>query len=142
MQATNKKITRAQAIDALRAKLLTLADDEHSMCWVAAKKHVFCGGFSQWKFDELRRRNPAIVKRHPHVSRPELEELADRWQLARQFVQDTPTACDTQAIERDTCRGWDEFSDEQLAEFHEELLGERVEIAPPAASGPTTAPPR
>ena len=131
-----KKLTRAEAIDALRAKLLTLTDDEHSMCEVASKLHLYCGGFSQWKFDELRRRYAHIVKHRPHVSRPALEELANRWQLARQFVQGTLLACDTQTMERHTCHGWDGFSDEQLTQFYAELLGEPVEIASASASGP------
>jgi hypothetical protein len=139
-EATMKKLTRADAIEALRAKLLTLTDDEHSMCWVATKSHAFCGGFSQWKFDELRRRHAQIVRSRPHISRPELEELADRWQLARQFVQGTLLACDTQTKEHDLCRGWDEFTDEKLAEFCKELLDEPVEIVPGAASGPLAPP--
>lgn len=137
-----KKLTRAETIEALRAKLLTLTDDEHSMCWVAKTSHTFCGGFSQWKFDELRRRYAHIVKRHPHISRPELEELANRWQLARQFVRDTSLACDTESMEHRTCRGWEEFSDEKLAEFHQELLGEPVEIVSGAASGTPPPAPR
>jgi hypothetical protein len=125
-----KTIQRQQALDDLRAKLLSLTDDEHCTCLVAARLHIYCGGFSQWKYQELKERYGWIVKNRAHVSRPELEDLANRWQLARQFVQGTELACDTQTLEHHTCKGWDGFSDQDLARFYHELLGEAVEIAP------------
>ncbi len=132
-----KQITRAQAIEALRSRFLELVDDEHCMCLVASKLHVFCGGFSQWKTHELRQRYDWIVKRRPRITRRELEDLANRWQLARQFVQETPLSCDTQSLEHHTCQGWQGFSDEQLAGFHRDLLAEEVEIVPQAATQPS-----
>ncbi len=125
-----KNITRADAIDALRARFLQLADDEHCMCAVASKLHTFCGGFSQWNSRELRERYDWIVRRRPRIPRPQLEELANRWQLARQFVQGTELSCDTQSIEHHTCEGWDGFTDEQLATHYREVFGEDVEITP------------
>ena len=65
------------------------------------------------------------------MKRPELEDLANRWQLARQYVLGTQLACDTQADDREhhhTCRGWTDFTDEQLGQFCRELLAEEVEI--------------
>jgi L-iditol 2-dehydrogenase len=53
-----RTLTRNQIIDALRAKFLTLVDDEHSICDVAARLHIFCGGFAQYI-----RVMPWIVKR-------------------------------------------------------------------------------
>ena len=130
-----KKLTRDQAIGAIRAKLLTLVDDEHSMCQVAARLGIYCGGFAQWKTGELRKRHGWIVRNRPAVKRPELEDLANRWQLARQYVLGTRIACDTQADEHERhhiCRGWNEFSDAQLAGFHRDLLGEEIAIVAPA----------
>lgn len=39
-----KNLTRAEAIDALRSKLVGLTDDGHSTCWAASRLQVFCGG--------------------------------------------------------------------------------------------------
>lgn len=131
-----KTLTRDQAIDALRAKLVTFVDDEHSSCEVAARLGIFCGGFAQWTAGELRKRYDWIVAGRPAIKRHELEDLANRWQLARQFVLGTTIACDTQAGEHEhhhTCRGWREFDDARLAGFYRDLLGEDVEIVPPAA---------
>jgi hypothetical protein len=126
-----KHLTRNEAIDALRTKLLTLVDDEHSICEVATRRGIFCGGFAQWSAGELRKRHDWIVAGRPAVKRPELEDLANRWQLARQYVLGTPIACDTQANECEhhrTCGGWTDFTDEQLGRFCRELLGEEVEL--------------
>jgi hypothetical protein len=137
-----KTMTREETIEALRRALLDLTDDEHCICAVASKLHVFCGGFSQWKSHELRERYDWIVKRNSRITRAELEELANRWQLARQFVRDTPLACDTQTIEHHTCGGWDDFTDEKLAEHLTELTGEEVRVLPraPAATEASSGP--
>ena len=123
-----KQMTRAEAIDALRSKILSLTDDDHCACRVASELHLFCGGFSRWKSDELRKRYDWIVRKWPHLTRRELEDLANRWQLARQFVQGTELSCDTQAIEHKQCKGWDEFSDAELAAHVHKLCGEEAEI--------------
>ena len=128
-----KQLTRDQAIDALRAKLLTFVDDEHSICEVATRRGIFCGGFAQWSAGELRKRHDWIVAGRPAVRRHELEDLANRWQLARQSVLGTSLACDVQSDDHEkhhTCRGWRDFTDERLATFCRELLAEEVEIVP------------
>lgn len=125
-----KTMNREQLIQALRGALLDLTDDEHCVCSVASKLHVFCGGFSRWKTHELRQRYDWIVARNPRITRARLEDLANRWQLARQFVRDMPLACDVQAIERKMCRGWDDFSDLELAEHLRQLTGEEIALAP------------
>lgn len=125
-----KTMTREQAIDAVRTELRQAAGDEHSICFVAARKGIFCRGFSQWRYHELQDQYPQIVRTRRRLTRAQLEELADRWQLARQFVRGTDLACDTQLDEQvfQTCKGWDEFSDEEIARFYEELCGEDVEV--------------
>ena len=121
-------LTRERCVDRLRRELMRLAGDEHSACEVASRKQVFCRGFSQWSWDELKQRYAWIIERWPHIKRPELERLADIWQVARAEVLGTPTACDTQTMEHDCCKGWDEWSDEELAGFLAELSGEPVVI--------------
>jgi hypothetical protein len=125
-----KTITRSQAIALMRQKCLALVDDEHSLCDVAARLKIMCGGFSQWKFHELKERYDWIVKTRPHVTRKELEDLANRWQLARQQVMDTSLSCDTQQKEtlHPVCRGWDTHTNEELARFYHDLTDEEVEV--------------
>lgn len=125
-----KTLDRNEAVQLLREKCMALVDDDHSICEVAARLKIFCGGFAQWTFAELKDRYDWIVARHPHITRKELEELANRWQLARQFVSGTALACDNQRCEsfHRTCRGWDEFSDEDLARFVAELTGDEVSV--------------
>ena len=121
-------MTRQEAIQAVRSKLLEMVDDEHSMCRIAAEKDIFCHGFRQYTDGELRERYGWLLRRKPDMSREELEDLANRWQLARQIVNQVPVSCDAQTLEHDTCRGWDTFDDEALARFYLELLGVQVEI--------------
>jgi hypothetical protein len=128
-----KQMTRVQAIVGLRAKLLTLVDDQHSMCEVATRLKLFCGGFSQWKTHELKERYAWIIKNRPGITRKEIEDLANRWQLARQFVLDSPLACDMQTTgceTHPTCRGWNMFGDDKLAEFYRDIVKEDIEIVP------------
>jgi hypothetical protein len=129
------ELTRQEVIDELRTALLAAGDGEHSNCRVVREKHLFCQGFAQWKLHELKQRYPQIVRSRPRLSRNELEELADRWQLARQFVTGKDLSCDVQVNEgrRQTCRGWDEFDDQQLERFYLELCGAAVRIREPAA---------
>ena len=60
------------------------------------------------------------------ISREELERAANRWQLDRQLDVGTLVSCDTQQMFYETCRGWKDFSNAQLAQFCLELLGEEV----------------
>jgi hypothetical protein len=132
------KLTREKTIQAIREKLLTLVDDEHSACEIAAQRGIFCKGTSLMTTGELRTRYAWIVQNRPEIRRAELEDLANRWQLARQRVLGVPLACDVQSNVCEThrtCEGWEGFSDAQIAAFHRELLGEEVEIQPPAAAG-------
>ncbi len=133
-----RTITRTKAIDDIRALLMTLVDDEHSICDVAASRHIFCGGFARWTFTELKQRHPQIVRSRHALTPAELRDLANRWQLARQFVTHDAIACDLQQHEASNklCKGWDEFTDEQMASFHYEICGEKISIEPSAPSGP------
>lgn len=118
-----KVLSRTEAIGRLRHHLKTLTDDEHSMCQVAAKKGVFCHGFARWNDEELRKHFAGLVSQRPKLNRWQLEELANRWELARQIVQGVALACDAQTLEHDTCRGWDDFSNQELERFCADILG-------------------
>jgi len=121
-----RTITRDGAIDILRAELLKLAGSEVSICKLAAEKNIFCRGFHRQSDVDLRRKFSWINRTNPRRSRAELEEVIDRWQLARQEVDQLPTACDVQQLEHDGCRGWDDFSNEELSRFCRELTGRAV----------------
>ena len=126
------KLTREEAITKLRSELKNYVDDEHSMCEVAARLNIFCGGFAQWTFSELKKRYPMIVRSRPRITPAELKELANRWQLARQFVNDDELACDTQCKEthHQICKGWDEHDEQDLAKFCCELTEQEVRVVP------------
>jgi len=114
--------TRSEIIVALRDELGRRAG-EMSICKLAAQTGVFCKGFRRYSDDELKGRYGWIAKKNPDASREELEDVADRWQLARQDVLGALTSCDAQQLEHDTCGGWDDFTDDQLAGFLRELTG-------------------
>lgn len=115
-------VSRSDLIVALRDELSRRAGDV-SICRLAAQTGVFCKGFRRYSDAELKERYGWIAKKNPDASRAEMEELADRWQLAREDVLGAKTSCDVQQLEHDTCGGWDDFSDEDLAKFLHELTG-------------------
>jgi hypothetical protein len=126
-----KTYSREEAIDDLRRALIEIAGDEHSICLVAKEQGLFCHGFAQWKLHELKENYAQISKSHRHPTRDEVEDFADRWQLARQFAKGEALACDVQHHEEErfqTCKGWDEFSDDDLMRFHAEICGSDIEI--------------
>jgi hypothetical protein len=134
-------VARAWAIRSLREFLLTLTDEDHSMCRVATDRGIFCKGFRKLNDAELREHFAGIVKRRPGTNRWQLEALANQWELARQTVNELPLACDVQQKEHETCGGWDDFSNEDLARYCAELLGLDVVVTPqgtltpPASAG-------
>jgi hypothetical protein len=124
-----ESIERSEAINLLRTELLKHTDSETSLCKFAAERGVFCKGFARYGDGELRRKYNWITNRRPDMTRAELEEIANRWQLARQGVDDLPIACDVQRREHDMCNGWDDFTNEALSQFYSELTGKKVVIA-------------
>ena len=120
--AQQQYVSRSDLIVALRDELGRRAGDM-SICKLAAQTGIFCKGFRRYSDAELKERYGWISKRNPDASRAELEEIADRWQLAREEVVGAKTSCDVQQLEHDTCGGWDDFSDEDLAKFLRELTG-------------------
>jgi hypothetical protein len=122
-------IPRTEMIALLRAELMRLTDEDNSICKVASERGIFCQGFSRSSDGGLRRCYSWLDKRRTGMSREELEDLANRWQLARQIVDDLPLACDVQQREHHTCRGWDDFTNEELSGFVAELTGRSVVVA-------------
>ena len=137
-------IARDEAVKILRGELLKLVDDENSICKVAAEKGIFCKGFQRYSDFELRKRYRWIARKdrrytreeidsvylvYNEFTREEIEDLANRWQLARQDVDELPLACDVQQVEHDSCRGWDDFSSEELGRFIYQVTGRVVAVA-------------
>jgi hypothetical protein len=110
-------MTREEAIARIRERLVSLTDDDSCMCKVAAERGIFCRGFRQWSDGELRERYWWVVRKNPDITRAELESVANQWQLAQQDVRQEGLACDVQASVHDTCRGWEDFSTDDLIEL-------------------------
>lgn len=123
-----ESVSRNDLIERLRIVLRQFADEETSICKAAAERGVFCRGFSRYSDGELQRRYDWIVRKRPGISRDELEQIANYWQLAQQQVRDVGFACDVQTRLHDTCGGWDDFSNEELVKFYNELTGRQVEV--------------
>ena len=121
-------MTREEAIARLREKLVSLTDEENCMCKVAVDRAVFCSGFRQFTDKELRERYWWIVRKRPGITRAELESIANDWQLAQQNIRAVPLACDVQTKVHDTCRGWNDFTNEQLGKFVKQLTGKEVRV--------------
>lgn len=121
-------ISRDEAIARLRQEFIAMTDDDHSMCRVAAERGIFCNGFARYSDAELREHYWWIVRKKPDISRADLESLANLWQLAQQEVQKMPCACDVQTRLHDTCRGWHDFTNDQLAAYFEQIVGSPVRV--------------
>jgi hypothetical protein len=126
-----KTIARSQAIEGLRRELVKLVSDGRSLCLVAARRGLFCGGFERWSAEQLALRIPDGLQAGPGITRAELERQANRWQLG---LQDAPTGrlpCDGDgACLSRLCAGWDEFYEGELAGFYREMCGEEVRVVP------------
>ena len=122
-------LTRQNTIARIREALESMTDEETSICKVAAEHGIFCHGFQRYTDNELRRRYGWIVRKRPGMTREELEEIANNWQLAQQQVHDLDFACDVQTKLHDTCCGWDDFSNEELGAFYQQLTGREVHVS-------------
>ena len=121
--------SRDELIAAIRTELVKLTDEENSICRVAAERGIFCKGFSQYDDRELRQKFDWIVRKRPSLTRPQLEQIANDWQLAEQQVHERPIACDVQTDIHDICHGWDSFSNAQLEKLYYELSGAKMVVA-------------
>jgi hypothetical protein len=119
---------RGEAIARLRQALLALSDGEHSICQVAAERGIFCHGFRRWNASDFDRRWRFAIGRSTHLSRAQMEEFANVWQLSEQLRQHVALACDAGANGPGGCRGWKEFSNADLSRFCADVLGLNVQV--------------
>jgi len=127
-QPKPESVNRGEVVNLLRSELVKRTDSETSACKFSAERGLFCRGFARFNDEEMKRKYSWITRRRPEMNREELEEIANRWQLARQDVDALPVACDVQQIEHDMCRGWDDFSNDELARFYTELTGKPIVV--------------
>jgi hypothetical protein len=116
-------VSREHSIGILRDALTRFADADKSICKVAAERGIFCRGFQRWPVAEFDRRWRKSIGRSSHLSREQMERFADLWQMTEQFRCGVALACDANCGPDSPCRGWDEFSDEDLARFCRDLQG-------------------
>ena len=119
-------ISREAAVARLRRALIDLDEPGKSMCQIAAERNILCGGFHRYTDEHLRETYAVVVGAGAEAPRAEVEQKANEWQLARTAMEGTRLACDVQYRFYETCRGWDDFTNEALADFVLELAGERV----------------
>ena len=105
-----------------------MTDGENSLCRIAAEQGIFCRGFRRWNVAEFDRRWRDFIGRSTHLSRSQMEEYANLWQLTEQLACGIPLACDALNAARGPCRGWNEFSNAVLGQFCADLLGMNVEV--------------
>jgi hypothetical protein len=119
-------ISREAAIARLRAALIALGEEGKSMCRIAAEKGILCGGFHRYTDERLRETYAMVAPEG--LSRAEIEDRANRWQLERTELEGARVCCDVQYRFYETCRGWADFTNEALADFLLEIAGERVTV--------------
>ncbi len=116
--------TRDEAIARLRIRLVEIAGVERSICRVAAERGIFCRGFRRWNDSEFHERCKATLGVSTHLTRAQMERLADIWQLSEQLRHGVGLACDAPAGSHGACRGWEEFSDQEIREFSCEMIAQ------------------
>lgn len=121
-------ISRETAIARLRQCLIELQEPGKSMCETAAARNILCGGFHRYTDERLREIYGPMVALEGDASRDEVERKANEWQLARTAMEGAQLACDVQYRFYETCRGWDDFTNETLADFLLEIAGQQVVV--------------
>lgn len=119
-------LTREEACARLSRRLATLIGPGKSVCRFAAEENVLCRGLAHFTDQQLRTRYGFLGDEE--TPREELERRADRWQVARCEIENARTACDVQERFLETCRGWNEFTNQELARFCREICGDRVVV--------------
>ena len=119
-------ISRATAIARLRKALAEMTPAGQCTCRVADDRHLLCHGFGQDNKTELRMRYAHEID--VTGNRSAIEERANEYQVRRMQEEAAPTSCDVQQHYYETCRGWDEFTNEDLARFCFELFGEPISV--------------
>lgn len=131
--------SREDAIRWLRPRLRELCGANRSLCRVAAERRIFCHGFRRWHDREFHRRFASSLGVSTHLTRRQMETLADLWQLTEQLRLHVAVPCDAANLEPGACRGWNELTDDELREACLEL-SEAVMNSPSGANdSPGTA---
>jgi hypothetical protein len=125
---TEETISRDAAIGRIRLKLIELCEDGKSTCQVATERNILCRGFHRDSDEELRQRYAPYIAGVERLSRSDLERAANHWQLARERTEETRIACDVQNRYYQVCRGWNDFSNEELSDCCLELNGVRPTV--------------
>lgn len=116
-------ISREVAIGRIRIKMVELCEPGKSACQVATERNILCKGFNRDSDEELRWRYAPYVCGAETLSRSDLERVANHWQLVRQRTEEALVACDVQNRYYQVCRGWNDFSNDELSSFCFELEG-------------------
>jgi hypothetical protein len=116
-------ITRENAIKLLHHVFVQLTDKKTSMCKVAGECDIFCRGFRALNDLELRERYGWLMDGRGRNWREEMEARANRWELLRQEFDGASLVCDIVSPSEKSCRGWDEFSNDDLGRFCGEIFG-------------------
>jgi hypothetical protein len=122
-------ITREAAVARIRRQLIAMTQEGKSVCQIAAEKNILCRGFHRDTDDELRWRYAEAIPGATEVTREELETRANAWQIERQRHEGMLLCCDVQYACNETCRAWDDFTNEDLARFCSELSGESIRVS-------------
>ncbi len=120
---TSQRLSRPEAIAALRERLKAICGDDQCACAATARWNVFCGGFRALTDRELRDRFPWIARSRPEASREELERLISLYHLGRQEASGLSLCCDVETREHCGCDGWNRFDNQALEGALVELTG-------------------
>jgi hypothetical protein len=121
-------ISRDAAVARIRRELIALRETEKSACDIASERNILCHGFARDTDAELRYRYADVLPDAPVLDREQLEQRASQWQIARTQKEGALLCCDVQHRFYETCRGWDDFTNEQLATYHREVTGVEVRV--------------
>ena len=121
-------ISRERAISRIRERLIEMIEPGKSMCQIAAEKKILCRGFDREPEDALRWRYAEKVPAAPYLPIAEVRARANMWQLEEQNKEGVLLACDFQYRYYETCRAWDDFTNDELAQYCHELTGETVKV--------------
>jgi hypothetical protein len=123
------KYSREEALEKIRAFLVSETREGEITCQAAARLGIFCRGFDRWSTEQLKQQFPWLVaKLRPDFTREELLQLIVLWDKARMLVDHVSTTCDALAYDHDACLGFDRFSNAELKKLFPQIFSEQDEI--------------
>ena len=123
-----ERVSRAEVIVRLRARLSKLAEPDHCVCETAGRLGIFCKGFRALPDADFRERFEGFAGKRKGQPRQALEALAglDHWR--RREAMGASICCDVETREPAICAGWNRFDAATLERYHRALIGTPVEI--------------